>query len=334
MAASGFEPRRQLVMLRNALIAAIVFVASAIAADAAMNERDFSVKTPTGTLWGTLASATTPSPPAVLMLAGSGPTDRNGNAMGIHPDTLKLLAQGLAPQGITSLRIDKRGIGESAPAMSSEADLRFQTYVDDAKSWARALKAEAGANCVWLLGHSEGALIAELAAQNNADICGLILISGVGRKAGAVIREQLDAMPGMAPELKSSAFAALSELEAGRAVAAPPPQLMALFRPSVQPYLMSWLPLDPAAILTQTHMPVLIVQGDSDIQVSVADAKLLAAARPDAKLLMLPGMNHVLKIAPADRAGNIATYADPALPLAPGLVDALAEFIRAAPPSN
>jgi pimeloyl-ACP methyl ester carboxylesterase len=299
---------------------------AALAAPATVAEQDISLKTPTGVLWGTLDAAASPSAPAVLILAGSGPTDRNGNGPTIHPDAYRLLAQGLTAHGLTTLRVDKRGVGESASAMGSEADLRFTTYADDAKAWATELKRRSGVKCVWLVGHSEGALVAEVAAQGNPDICGLVLVSGAGRKAGDILREQLAASPQLTPELKAAAAAAIAELEAGRTVTAPA-ALAALFRPSVQPYLISWLPLDPAALLARTRAPVLIVQGDNDLQIQVADAKRLASARPGASLTVIPGMNHVLKIAPADRAGNFATYGDPNLPLAPGVADGIAGFI-------
>src|SRR5665213_3325351 len=105
---------------------------------------------------------------------------------------------------------------------------------------------------------------------------------------------------------------------------------MALCRPSIQPYMISWLALDPAVLLKQVPGRVLILQGDNDVQVGVKDAQRLAAARPDARLVILEGANHVLKIAPTDRAGNLATYADPSLPLAPGLVEAIVDFVKGA----
>ena len=74
--------------------------------------------------------------------------------------------------------------------------------------------------------------------------------------------------------------------------------------------------------------PVFIGQGTTDIQVGVIDAQALAAADPDATLKLWDGVNHVLKTAPADRAGNLATYADPDLPLAPGVTQDVAAFIR------
>ena len=279
-------------------------------------------------LHGTLLAPEGPARAVAVILPGSGPTDRDGNSpqFGISAQPYRLLARGLADRGIATVRIDKRGIGESAAAGPAEADLRFTTYAEDARAWAAEAAARAGRPCAWLIGHSEGALIALAAADDHADsICGLVLLSGAGRPAGVVLREQL--ARGLAEPMKTEAFDILSELEAGRAVADTPPGLASLFRPSVQPYLMSWLPLDPVALIAAWDGPVLIGQGTTDIQVTVVDAETMAAARPDARLVLWEGVNHVLKTAPAERAANVATYADPDLPLAPGIVEDVADFI-------
>lgn len=279
-------------------------------------------------LHGTLLAPEGPARAVAVILPGSGPTDRNGNSpqFGISAQPYRLLALGLAERGIATVRIDKRGIGESAAAAPSEADLRITAYVEDARVWAAEAAARTGQPCAWLIGHSEGALIALAAVDGHADsICGLILLSGAGRPAGVILREQLG--PQLPEPLKTEAFHVLSELEAGRTAADTPPALAALFRPSVQPYLISWLVLDPTALIAAWDGPVLIGQGTTDIQIAVADAEAMAAARPDARLILWDGVNHVLKVAPADRAANIATYADPDLPLAPGVVDDVAGFI-------
>lgn len=286
--------------------------------------RILSLQTPTGALFGTLIAG---GKAAALIIAGSGPTDRDGNsALNLHSNVYKLLAEGLAANGISTLRYDKRGVGASQAALTAEQDLRFQTYVDDARLWAHELSERNGGKRVWLIGHSEGALIAEKVAEDNPEICGLILISGAGRKAADILRGQLE---NLTDPLKQQAFDALLELESGRQIASPPPQLLGLFRPSVQPYMISWLSLDPAAILAALRQPVFLLQGDTDLQVSVEDARRLAAARSDAHLAILNGVNHILKLAPPERAANMATYNDPALPLAPGVVDTVANWIRA-----
>ena len=265
----------------------------------------------------------------VLMLAGSGPTDRDGNSTipGVHPNTYKMIAEALAANGIASLRVDKRGIGASAGAMTAEADLRFDTYVDDAVSWANFAWGRHGVRCVYILGHSEGAEVAALAAAH-VRTCGVISVSGAGRDIGETIIRQVTAQ-GAPPEMVAQFQHNLDELRAGRTIAGVPPTMMALFRPSVQPYMISWLAKNPVTALGAVHAPVLILQGSTDIQVSVDDANLLAAGHPGAQLVILDGVNHVLKPAPADRAQNAATYADPNLPLAPSVMPPILAFIAA-----
>ena len=302
-------------------LAAVALVLASTTAQA----DEVTVPVSPGQLHGTLLKAASGTP-AILIIAGSGPIDRNGNGpAGLHTDAYRMLAEGLAAKGISSLRYDKRGIAESRNAMVSEADLRIETYAEDASTMAAELRRQTAAKCVWVLGHSEGALLAEMMAQRADGLCGLVLVSGVGRKAADLLREQLQtALP---PGMQPAALAAVAELDAGRTVPNPPPP-PGLFRASVQPYLISWLRQDPQGLLAKIHLPVLILQGDTDIQVPVSDAKLLAAAKPDAKLMVLPGVNHILKNAPADRGANAATYTDASLPLAPGVVDAIADFVH------
>ena len=312
--------------MKRALFALVGMIAmTALPARAA--EREVSVDGGREPLYGTMLTPEGARPgPVVLLIAGSGPTDRDGNSSigGVKPQNLKLIAEGLAAHGVASLRYDKRGIGESRPAMTTEADVRFTTFVDDAVSFAKFLQAQPGVTCVILAGHSEGALIAPLAARK-VRTCGVISISGMGRPLGVVIRAQLKAA-GLPADKLAVADQVLSELEHGREVPGIP-ATDPLFRPSVQPYLISQLTIDPVAALKAAPAPVLILQGDTDIQVSVEDARLLAAGRPDATLVILPGVNHVLKTAPLDRAANVATYMDPSLPLAPGVMAAIDAFV-------
>ncbi len=287
-----------------------------------------------GPLKGTmLAPATGPHGPAVLILAGSGPTDRDGvNPLGVKGPTYRLIAEGLAAQGVTSLRVDKRGLFASGLAAPDANAVTVVDLAADAHSWAVKLTADTGAPCVWLLGHSEGSLVALIAAQNPKDICGLILVAAPGRRLSDVLREQLRANPANAP-LLPQALAAIDSLEAGRPydTTGMHPALLGLFRPNIQAFLMVMFRQDPARLAAAYRGPILILQGDAGIQVSVADANVLKAAQPHAKLVILPGVNHVLRTGSADRAATLANYADPSLPLAPGVVDAIAGFVKASP---
>lgn len=310
----------RLIVAMVMLAAVAVPMSAAVAAD--WTERDVSMNGLHGTL---TAPSGDNQVPAVLILAGSGPVDRDGNINGSKGDKLKMLAHALAAQGVISLRIDKRGIGTSRTTVVREVDLRFQTYVDDAKVWLAFLRAEPRVSRVIILGHSEGALIGTLVAKE-AGPSGLILLAGAGNAAPVLLGRQL-AAAGLPPDLQETSRRIADSLTEGKPVADIPAALMALYRPSVQPYLMSWFPLDPASELAKVTCPVLIVQGTTDLQVTVEEAQRLHAARPDARFVLIEGMNHALKTAPLDRSANIRTYAAPNRPLADGLVPALVAFL-------
>ncbi|MDB5694256.1 MAG: alpha/beta hydrolase [Alphaproteobacteria bacterium] len=285
---------------------------------------------PLGPLKGSLMMPSGTPRATVLIIPGSGPTDRDGNnPLGIRAAPYRLLAEGLAAKGIASVRIDKRGMFESKAAVANANAVTVADYAADAHVWAKAIRARTGAPCVWLLGHSEGGLIAMAAAQDPTDICGLILVSAPGRKLGDVLRQQLRASPAFAPDLQP-ALANIGALEAGKRVDVPQtnPVMMSLFAPQVQGFLISLLSYDPAKLVGAVARPVLIVQGERDLQVSVEDARALAAGDARARLYLVPGANHVLKaVASDDRTANLATYGDPTLPLAPGIVDTIAAFV-------
>ncbi len=266
--------------------------------------------------------------PVALIIAGSGPTDRDGNSPMLKTDAYKKLAAGLAAAGIATLRYDKRGTGQSLLVGESEGQLTIDDYVDDALAAASELENDGRFSRVFIIGHSEGSLIGTLAAQKDPKIRGFVSLEGPGRNLATIIDEQIRSMPGVTPDITSEVDSINASLLAGKTVPNPDPKLAALFRPSVQPYLISEYRFDPAKELAKLTIPVLIVHGSTDIQVSPTDASLLAAADPKARVANIDGMNHILVNAPADRAANIATYSQPALPLSPTLVSTIAEFMN------
>ena len=287
---------------------------------------EVTLTTELGPLAGTLEVPTAGRMRAmVLLIAGSGPTDRNGNSLVLPgPNNgLRYLAEALLAQRVGSLRFDKRLIGGSATDRLSEADLKFDAFVEDARLWVEYLR-ERFEEPIYVLGHSEGSLIGIVAAQS-IDIAGLISVAGPGRRASEVLLEQL--RPQLPAPLLREAERVVAELVAGRTVAAPPPALAALFRASVQPYLISWFAYDPAEQLARLNVPVLLVYGSTDIQVAPQEGELLRRANPRAAYVVIEGMNHVLKQVGPDRQAQIASYSDPALPISEGLVREILAFL-------
>lgn len=308
------------------MLLALAVAAQTGAASAA--EQAIVLETASGAVHGTLRLADgADKAPVVLIVAGSGPTDRDGNSAMLpgRNDSLRMLADALAQAGFASVRYDKRGIAASKAAALDESQLRFDTYVDDAAAWIAKLKADPRFTKLAVIGHSEGALIGMLAAER-AGAAAYVSLAGVAEGPGAVLRKQLAGK--LPPPLAADNERILASLEQGKPAAEVPPALMAFYRPSVQPYMISWMKYQPAQRIAALRMPVLIVQGTTDIQVGVEQAQALKAARPDAELLLVDGMNHVLKAVPADVANPVASYGDPSLPLHPQLMPAIVDFLR------
>ena len=263
----------------------------------------------------------------MVIIAGSGPTDHDGNSPVLpgKNNSLKMIAEGLAAEGVASIRYDKRGIRKNMGLAGKEEDLRFNHYIDDAAAWAQFAKNDARFSGVGIIGHSEGSLIGMVAAeQANVDV--FISIAGAGRPIDQVLMEQLNAQ--LPTNLLEESNMILEALKQGEQVETISTELQSLFRSSVQPYMISWLNYDPAEQLKKLQVPVLLVNGNRDIQVPVKDAELLNDAKKDAGLLIVDKMNHILKESPENREGNIATYGNPDLPLAQGLMDGIIEFLK------
>ena len=280
-------------------------------------ELEQSVQTPTGELYGTLTVPILKGTfPVALIIAGSGPTDRNGNNPQMKNNSLLLLAHELAAQGIASIRYDKRGIGASKDALISEENLRFENYSEDAKAWAAQLKADPRFDKLIVMGHSEGSLLGLLACEQ-ADV--FVSLAGAGRPIDVILKEQLAVQLKGKKKLLRAVDDGISKLKKGELVGDAPEELFSLLRPSIQPYLISWMKYDPAVEISKLKIPVIIIQGTTDLQVQVKDAELLHAASLGSRYILIEGMNHIFKLAPSDRQKNIETYSNPELPLAPEL---------------
>jgi pimeloyl-ACP methyl ester carboxylesterase len=281
------------------------------------------------TLNGTLAMSGSVSErvPVVVIVAGSGPTDRNANGPFLNTNAYAMLAWGLAERGIASLRYDKRGIGMSAGEGGDPTTLTTDHYVADVAAAATALASDARFSKVVLLGHSEGAGHVLQAANRGAPQAGVIMVAGQGRMLADVLHEQF------ARQADSTTVATIDSAFArflrGDDPGEVPPFAQPVLVPQYRNFLRSMAAYDPASEARRFDGPLLIVQGTTDVQVTMRDAELLHAAQPRATLVRLEGVNHVLKsIASMDLQAQTETYRDPSLPLAAPVVPAIAGWIE------
>lgn len=317
--------------MRLKLLLSFLTLSLLLSLPAAAAERAVSLEVAGGTLYGTelTPDGVAGKVPVVLLHAGSGPTDRDGNVRGLPGpnDALRQLAEGLARQGIASVRYDKRLIGASTAPDWKEESLSFDDYINDVLAWSKRLRGDQRFSRLVLAGHSEGALIVTAACNpSGADACASM--AGIGRNFADVLNAQLK--PRLPAALQAHSERILGLLRQGQTVTDVPPELIVLYRPAIQPYLISVIKHDPAAIMAGIKVPVLIVQGTADIQVGVQDAQALAAAAPGARLLLVEGMNHVLKLVGSDAALQQKSYTSPDLPVAQQLVDAVAALASGA----
>ncbi|WP_264532295.1 alpha/beta hydrolase family protein [Flavobacterium sp. N502540] len=307
-----------------AAILLLSFVNAQNKTEVAFTETPIVLKINIDQLFGTL---TTPNLekryPVALLISGSGPTDRNGNNPMMKNNSLKMLAEALAKNGIASLRYDKRGIAESKPAAISEHTLVFENYTEDAKSWINLLKQDRRFSEVVVIGHSEGSLIGMIAGAKASKF---ISIAGAGESADQLIKSQIASKQNK--QVEELTFPIIDSLKSGFTVKKVDPMLNALFRPSIQPYLISWFKYNPQNEIKKLNVPILIVQGNQDLQVTVKDAELLSKANKNAELLIVDKMNHIMKIIDGDHQANLESYKKENLPISEIMVNKIISFIK------
>jgi len=259
----------------------------------------------------------------VIFIQGSGPTDRDGNQSMMKNDGMKKMARALSENGIASYRFDKR-IFKMQELKMKEEDLRFEDFSKDVEDILKYFEEQDKFDNLIIAGHSEGSLVGMLAAKENADA--FISLAGAGEPIDSIIVDQVNKM---APQLGENARAAFNEIRANGKTTNYNPMLESVFRPSVQPYMHSWMQYDPAQEIKKLDIPVLIINGSADIQVEVDQAEMLKSGNEDAKLVIIEHMNHIFReIESKDRLVNTKSYNEPNLPLHPELIPALTKFIK------
>lgn len=269
-------------LLKVALALAFAPVPQALA-QAVPADVEITAPGPQGKLAGTLLDPD-PRAPLVLIVPGSGPTDRDGNnRYGVAGGPYRQLAEGLAKRDVATLRVDKRGMFGSATAAADGNRVTIADYAADVRAWIDVARKRTGRACVWLAGHSEGGLVVLAAAQQPEGVCGVVLVAAAGRPLAAIMREQFHANPANAPLLEPL-LSLVDTLEAGKHAdtAALPPPLPALFPDSVQDFMIDMFRYDPPRLAAALKVPLLVAQGDRDVQIGVGDARALAAAKPGA----------------------------------------------------
>lgn len=282
-------------------------------------------------LHGTLRTGLGPrAATAILLLPGSGPTNRDGNSMGGNtPSTLFKLATALSDSGFTTLRIDKRFIGKSRPDSTTALTMeghRFRHWVEDAARWAEWLHTQPGVERVVIAGHSQGSLVALLAAGESEKVDGVISLCGAGRPIAQVIKDQ------MKPQLPTPLFeklaAKMDSLENGQEVVDSPPLLRALLNKPLQPFLMSWMAEDPCRAVASCQVPVLVVQGGKDLQVKEEEGQLLKSCNERVSYVLIEDLNHPLYAIRGDFNENLGSYSDPKRTLHPQVVKEMIRYLN------
>jgi pimeloyl-ACP methyl ester carboxylesterase len=268
--------------------------------------------------------AKVPSPPLAIIIAGSGATDLNGNLPKLKNNSLQYLSDALVTNNIATLRFDKRGVAKSIYPGLSESDLSIDIYANDLTALIKYCKQKGFTN-IYIIGHSQGSLIGLISAQN-ISISGFISLCGAGNSGDVLLKKQLQ--PKVPPTFYPQVESIIDSLKNGQTVKAVPPQLNVLFRPSLQPFLISWFKYNPAELIKNLPCQTLIVQGEKDIQMDFQEANLLKMAAPKSELVVVNQMNHILKTVEGDLQENMASYTNPDLPVNEELVKNIVEFIN------
>ncbi len=271
---------------------------------------------------GTLLAPRQETVPLAIIINGSGPIDRNGNEMMTKNNSAKKLAKALAKKGIATFRYDKRTL-KAQQLNIDEKDMRFDDFIDDAKAVIKRFSELPNYSSLYIIGHSQGSLVGMIAAQEKAD--GFISIAGAGQTIDSLIVEQIGRqMPG----LEESARTAFNELRANGKVKDYNQGLASLFKKSIQPFMFSWMKYDPQQEIKKLEMPVLIINGDNDLQVNTNEAEKLKAAKPEAELVIIENMNHIYRIIDKnDDIANQKSYNEPQRPISNEMVEQISNFI-------
>ena len=312
------------------VLAMICVICSVVA-----QEREVVIACAWGDISATLNTPAEGGDVAVLIIAGSGPTDRNGNSgPTLNTYAYKKLSDDLVKGGVAVMRYDKRAIGRSTlNDPTTIPNLVFGDFVDDAARCVDYLRGE-GFSKIVVAGHSEGGEIAlHLALREDVMVDSLVLLCCPGFPMDKILSAQLSAQ--LVPQhlgLMLTATTLMQRIKAGEIVPVEsiPQELLSLFHPSVQPFLCSSMAFDPAELMSRVEQPTLIISGGRDIQVTKENAERLMARAKRGEYLHFERMTHILKSADtSDRIEQlVSVYTNANLPLTEGVSEAVLGFVK------
>lgn len=300
----------------------LITVIAFLGASSSLFSQEIEIPTKATTIKGTLTQPKPlKKPPLVIIIPGSGPTDRNGNNAMMKNNSLQLLAQELHKYNIASYRYDKNAL--HYPKKAKVDTLRFETFIYEAKEVINHFKTKNTFSKIIVLGHSQGSLVGMSASKNNADA--FISLAGAGESIDKTILTQISTQ---APFLIEETQTILKELKAGNKVEKVNPMLASLFNPSVQTFLSSWIKYQPEQEIKKLQIPILIINGTKDVQVAISNAKQLHKQQPKSKLVLIENMNHVLKEINGDTTENMQSYNNPDIPISSELIKVITKFVE------
>jgi len=302
------------------LFISLCFSSSLLAQESSFTKQDISVnKHIDGTL---LSPNNVKKPNLAIIIAGSGPTDRDGNQNFLKNNSLKKLAVNLTNNNIATYRYDKR-IVKQLKSNNLDKNIIFDHFVTDAKSVIDYFKSTKNFNKIYVIGHSQGSLVGMLAAKDRAD--GFISLAGAGQSIDQVIIEQVNKT---APNFTEDTKRIFKTLKEGKTTTDYPMALSSIFNIEIQKFMINWMKYNPTEVLSTLNIPILVINGTKDLQVSETEAKLLKEANKDATLKIIENMNHVLVTIEGDDLENSKSYAETQRPIAEGLIDTITNFIK------
>jgi len=255
----------------------------------------------------------------IILIGGSGPTDRNGNQSFARCDVLKKLAHYFSDYGISSFRYDKRIVTQIRNG-NIDKNIMFDDFVNDAKSVINFFKKKY--KNIVLVGHSQGSLVGLLSI--NSDVSGFISLAGVGQPIDKVLEYQISKS---APSLLKETKETLKIMKNGNTTENYPISLSSIFNIDIQPFMINWMKYNPSDIISKISIPSLIINGDKDLQVNIEEAELLYRSAKNSELLIVKNMNHVLVEIEGDDLDNAKSYNNPKLGLSKIALNKIIDFI-------